>query len=353
MFCFRYKRLLIPYSEGGLDERTRRKVEAHVSKCGCCAEELSVVRSVSSALRRSDVPAMEPAPDLWARVSARIACESAPERSKRIVKAPQAVSAFAAAVLIAAVGFGAIRSELFTGAHEVAQAPRSETIAPDTAADDSRTDTLVLSREAGTVTSEPAAPADPPVVRRAPKTAAPSGNAAKAGQPARERAAAKTDKLAYGAFAAKDSDADHSRGEVIDAKPGAHARTYLWAEEKRPAASAAPGRAGDATAAVSTEMRRSRGVAGADLDLADTMSADLPEDRSVVAAVPPGAPRDLGFTRAAGVHSYAASASDVALAADAVRSGTPPLGALAEGESVVDTLNRTEGIHVAALFAYP
>ena len=114
MWCFRCKRLLIPYSEGETDERTRDKVERHLAKCERCASDLEAIRCVSDALLASEGPNVEPAPDLWANVSARIAHE-APPRPRRVwLRSPQAISAAAAAVLIAAVGLTMVRMDIGT-----------------------------------------------------------------------------------------------------------------------------------------------------------------------------------------------------------------------------------------------
>lgn len=78
--CIIYRRLLIPYSEGSLDERRRARMERHISGCERCRAELEMIRSVSGALRCVESPAMEPAHDLWAKVSARIADEPPPAR---------------------------------------------------------------------------------------------------------------------------------------------------------------------------------------------------------------------------------------------------------------------------------
>lgn len=111
MWCFRYRRLLIPYSEGELGERARRAVERHLSTCRGCAADPEEIRTVSGALRSADLAAAEPAADLWLKVSERIADGATPAR-KPYRRLPQAASAFAGAVLVAAVGFYAMRADL-------------------------------------------------------------------------------------------------------------------------------------------------------------------------------------------------------------------------------------------------
>lgn len=101
MLCFRYRKLLIPYSEGALSAGVAAKVERHVAKCSCCAAELDMIRSVVCALGNADVPAKEPANNLWARVSARIADEAVrPAPSARLGIA----AGFAAVVLVGVIG---------------------------------------------------------------------------------------------------------------------------------------------------------------------------------------------------------------------------------------------------------
>ncbi|MGB9618866.1 MAG: anti-sigma factor family protein, partial [Armatimonadota bacterium] len=110
MFCARYRRLLVPYMECELDERARARIEAHVLRCPKCAAELELLRSVSGAIRSVGVPAMEPAPDLWARVSARIEQETASPARKPWVRVSQAASACAAAVLVGVIGISLVRT---------------------------------------------------------------------------------------------------------------------------------------------------------------------------------------------------------------------------------------------------
>lgn len=103
MFCFRYRRLLVPYSEGALDSALAARLERHLAKCARCRSELSIIRSVAGALCDVDVPAREPADDLWARVSARIADE-APVRRSRVSSFAGLAAGVGAAALVAMVG---------------------------------------------------------------------------------------------------------------------------------------------------------------------------------------------------------------------------------------------------------
>lgn len=107
MRCFRFKKLLIPYIEGGLDERAQAKLEQHLASCEHCRMELQGIRAISSALRSADAPAVEPANDLWAKVNARIADERTPSRPW--LRITQVTSAAAVAVLVAVIGISLLR----------------------------------------------------------------------------------------------------------------------------------------------------------------------------------------------------------------------------------------------------
>ena len=109
MMCFRYRKLLVPYSEGGLDARTRARVERHLGLCKSCAADLRAIQSVRQALTRSDNPAMEPAPDLWAKVNARITEEPIRRDSIARTWALRIAPAAAAAVLMAVVASSIMR----------------------------------------------------------------------------------------------------------------------------------------------------------------------------------------------------------------------------------------------------
>lgn len=99
--CFRYRKLLIPYSEGGLNADAAAKVERHVAGCSRCAAELEMIRCVVRVLDTADMPAREPAHDLWAKVSARISDEAVrPAPSARVGIA----AGVAAAVLVGVIG---------------------------------------------------------------------------------------------------------------------------------------------------------------------------------------------------------------------------------------------------------
>ena len=105
MLCFRYRRLLIPYSEGELGTGAANKLERHLVKCDRCRTELDGIRLVAGALCDTAAPAMEPADDLWARVSARIADEPVRVASRQWFGHVRGLAAgAAAAVLVAVIG---------------------------------------------------------------------------------------------------------------------------------------------------------------------------------------------------------------------------------------------------------
>ncbi|MCE5314783.1 MAG: hypothetical protein ABFD49_03400 [Armatimonadota bacterium] len=106
MLCHRCRKLLISYSENSLDEHSSTRLERHLAHCDQCRCELEMVRSVSSALRQADNPAMEPAPDLWAKVNARISDEPTPAKRSWIWSL---MPAGVAAVLVAVIALAIIR----------------------------------------------------------------------------------------------------------------------------------------------------------------------------------------------------------------------------------------------------
>lgn len=108
MLCFRYKKLLVPYAEGTLDEQTHERMRMHIERCKRCAAELHTIESMSKALCQA-APQVEPAEDLWTKVSARIADENtAPARR---VWMPKTAAAGLIAVLIV-VGYAIMRPDV-------------------------------------------------------------------------------------------------------------------------------------------------------------------------------------------------------------------------------------------------
>ena len=113
--CFRYRKLLIPYFEGDLSTGDARKVERHLAKCPRCRTELDAIRLVAGALTGSDTPPAEPANDLWARVSARIADEPHRRQQRDWFSPARGLAAGVAAAVI--VGVLGVRLLMPTATH--------------------------------------------------------------------------------------------------------------------------------------------------------------------------------------------------------------------------------------------
>lgn len=318
MWCFRYRKLLIPYSEGALEERAARSVERHIASCPNCARDLDDIRSVSGALCAAAAPAMEPAPDLWSRVSARIADEEAPARRPPL-RLPRAVSAFAGAALIAVMGlyimrtdFGAVSpsvdrkpARVTSGARDRGQTPSRRTMEP--------------------VTEQTPRPGKPePVPARAPESAGPT--------------------TAPVAAAVSKAKAPSAGTAAVASRPLAPAP-----EVRRPAADSPKAQAGYNVRALGHSHfsfpSEDEGAAGAGM---------VSAEECVPAASPPAARVStnggLAVARAPEFDGAVRSVSpDVARARGmdvTATAGSP-------SESVVDILNETEGVRAAALFTYP
>lgn len=315
MWCFRYRRLLIPYSEGSLGDRARQAVERHVSVCRGCAADLEDIRAVCGVLRSAEVTAVEPAADLWSKVSERIADGATPAR-RSYRRLPHAASAFAGAVVVAAVGFYAMRTEL-------------QPVAPTPADRQARVAAGAPGRE------EASAPA-----------------AAEFGQPKKPGAAV------YYRSPGKPAGAGGTPNVVASAHPSAPSSASSPADplpmpssparvvSEPPAAAPAPELMFGSLGAV-----RSRPGLAPEESLDD--KADLRADTGLRAASPaPDADSSLAYSM---TDAPASAKSTGLMCADAVL-GRPLLGAdrAAETEeSVVDVLNETEGVRTAALFTYP
>ena len=366
MLCWRYRRLLMGYAECELDERLRARVEAHVARCRRCAEELAVIRSVSGAIKAAETPAMEPAPDLWARVSARIEREALRPVRRPWIRVTQATSACAAAVLVAVVGFGLMRSDL----------PR----------EDSRTQ-LPPRR--------PAEIAGRPAVEKLHKT--PAAKPARPARPKRWFADAGTGKLMVeagkrsltepgGEGTARERRAPlppprssvvasgtglswHYHGDELAVKldsagslaasaPSAAAASAL---ADHPASPERARSAGPATAPAETPSVGSRlgtALAMKPPSAAPAAGAGDRGDTSFYLHASPDGANALGF----GEHEEAASKGVAVDAKDKLSGrmyddyGGREHAGLSVGkdrESVVDALNKTEGVRFAALFSYP
>lgn len=82
----------MPYSEGALSQGTADRVERHLRSCARCSADLAAITVTAQALRRTDIPATEPAADLWARVRGEIERQPA-RRPVWQVRSLQAASA--------------------------------------------------------------------------------------------------------------------------------------------------------------------------------------------------------------------------------------------------------------------
>lgn len=106
MKCNRFRKLLIPYSEGSLPEERATPLQRHLSECDACASELQAITCTADVLRKADLPVFEPAADLRSRVLAEIAGKP----MRRPWWQPAGLQAYSAAVagllLIAVAGAG-------------------------------------------------------------------------------------------------------------------------------------------------------------------------------------------------------------------------------------------------------
>ncbi len=312
MLCLRYRRLLVPYIECELDERVRAKVEAHMSRCERCAAEVELIRSVSGAIKSFEVPAMEPAPDLWAKVSARIEREVARPARRPWVRITQAVTACAAAVFVGVVGMSLLNMNAPTESRLPPEAKKPAAGVEDRTPGSKGVDvpTAVV---AAAPSRMPAPVESPPVVSGGRIAPAPRVRVyVPRRQPVVERLAAappvtvrsvpgesvETVRRDPAAPLAEDARERFSESGIVVAKHGetGRLRRGVPAAPSMGLSPASPGRpfVGDTASAEETA----------------TYGADLAA-REVMAAVG------------------------------------------AEGESVVDALNETEGVRIAALFTYP
>jgi hypothetical protein len=369
MLCLKYKRLLVPYMECELDERVRAKVERHVSRCARCAAELELIRSVSGAIKSAEMPAMEPAPDLWARVSARIEREATRPAPRPWIRVTQAASACAAAVFVAVVGISlmhtnpppqslppASEKKIPAVANRAARSTGAETHGPAVASlpRPSRTAPAEGTRVAVGVSNVPAPPmrphpgrkpagsrsypAAPPPVWYEKKDVDRLAEAPKppAASPTDEEAVG--DRVAVGTTAAK---AATAAGAVLDTgvfeapnRSASAPHGDLSRADFALAVPSAPPPAGTAEYGVSTVAKPSLDDASRIARSSPTSAAARSYERhpsTEVAGAPPS-------------HFYA----DMGLAA-----GRLTVAGDEKAESVVDALNETEGVRIAALFTYP
>jgi len=112
MWCFRYRKLLMPYVEGATENETSARVRRHLEVCPKCRMEVAALQCTSRALRSAPSAEVEAEanPALWVKVEARLRpTQRVPERRWNW----QVASAVAAAAMVLAiVGTG---RDLFLG----------------------------------------------------------------------------------------------------------------------------------------------------------------------------------------------------------------------------------------------
>lgn len=315
MLCFGYRRLLIPYSEGALGSSAVKKVERHLVKCARCRTELDGIRVIAGVLVGSDMPGAEPADDLWARVSARIADGSAKPAPRSAFAATRGLAAgVAAAAIVAVVGIKLLTPPATSPVAPVDlyayKAQSSEAKKPAKIDQPKASQPETPAKQGPNVTTPP-----PPSRTETPKPSRveppkrrwfaekPSGR--NAGLPAKVEVAALAYPMAKG-VKADTPVADHvyyTRDDVADCSTGGVARVVT---PGRPAAAPAP---------------------------AAAQPRVLGDERVVVASA------------AFGIVERDADSWN--LSADGMATTAAPT------TSVVDDLNETEGVLTAALFAYP
>ncbi len=339
MWCARYRRRLVPYIECELSERERAKVEAHLSRCQSCAREAELIKSVSGALRASETPAMEPAPDLWAKVSARIERDAPAAAPRPWLRVTQAASACAAAVLVAAVGIGLMRAnmpaEVPSARPSSTEQERADRVSHQSAKAPERVAQVEHGlRNAGSISYRAQAASETPQPLR------------KARQIARVP------------------------GKRVATAPPPPAESVVVAKADGPVATGEPVR----LTAGSADLAKG---ASSPLIWDDTYrfteSSDFTGDEALAAppapaivAAPEEALADSHGTLAAGGSSLRGSEPnspgrkdtmhwkyDALAAKPATRGVASRAAGDGKNESVVDELNKTEGVHIAALFRYP
>lgn len=72
MNCRAAKKLMLPYVEGVLDAGRKSGIQQHLNSCKSCQEECRAIDRMRQVLQSSAPDKIEPASDLWARVSAQI-----------------------------------------------------------------------------------------------------------------------------------------------------------------------------------------------------------------------------------------------------------------------------------------
>ncbi len=102
MTCQDIGSLLDLYVEGELDVTKVAEVEMHLDTCGACRRRVTGWRQMSDVLTM--LPTERPAPDLAARILARVAAETAVWRVSLRHTLPAALGALAAALMVIWLG---------------------------------------------------------------------------------------------------------------------------------------------------------------------------------------------------------------------------------------------------------
>lgn len=110
MKCNRFRKYLIPFSEGTLPEHLSESLRAHVASCIDCAHELEEIQGMVQVLQNSSYPSIEPSVDLRSRVMARIAKDPAPKPSRWFIVKQYATAAVALAICVVALNFATMSS---------------------------------------------------------------------------------------------------------------------------------------------------------------------------------------------------------------------------------------------------
>lgn len=76
-FCDRFAPLLAAFVEGGLSEKQKANVAAHITTCATCRQEVEELTELGNLLRAHPPAVPQLKPDLWSRIQAEIVAESA------------------------------------------------------------------------------------------------------------------------------------------------------------------------------------------------------------------------------------------------------------------------------------
>jgi len=378
MLCFRYKRLLIPYIECGLGDPARERLEAHLAGCESCRVELEALRSVSGALRQAENPAAEPASDLWARVNVRIQTQPTARARTPWLRAPQIASA-AAALLVVGIGIGMVLTNPPAVHRQSVPAPPPPVVVSDGRA-------LPDSPKAP---SYAAKPGKPRLLRKLPGTRPRLTLMAKADLPSPGAHSASAESRRYGVWYRESDGRPSVRSEdsspasapsvermparAFDTVEGVEAKGTTVAEHSAgykynfDSTTAGDG-VGARGAVVGNDFGAKDEMAGGVAKLAASSPApsagrlelragtavasasDVSVDRTVMDAL--GAPAKPGEAKAAAVPA-AASAESLSFYSDSDGDLASKIDCNRGDGSVVDALNKADGVRMVAVFTYP